>query len=485
MPDFNQIKQMIWGSAQKISGKDLLKHGGHAKEYFKTFAKGGGMAAVKQGAVAAAAYGSNLIVPGAGILGGIAAEASIYFFGQRNQFKQGKKPTQPGDWVAIDQGAHNIGRKIDEQVLGGIRDLRRRLGATPGLQANVSIGFYIQDGTGDTYQIYDFESRSVKEFPRDEILLLDSARQIALTNRKLFGTVRKEILLAKSTRPEGSLLQGSVNVDPGSEVMFQGDAYNVVSSENNVVFISNKKESRHVRYKLLSAGRQRHTAGYRYGETNTTPGFVKDNQPLFYANQWVWLVPPRQSSVRDAKDRFDVIRELGVVRLINGNTIDGYYAIDGVRFQRSEHEVQPASPSERGWLSLDKDFGRFKDTCATGEGTRRLRLGGDYLGICLGQTAKMEEPVLDWAAREFSDEGQVSGRTPGLAVAGGTQPIDSTEGTPAQQESKDRSKRHSEVSQSKADKVDEVPSASVAGETNIVFIGGGVAALVILMYFGS
>ena len=27
MPDFNQIKQMIWGSAQKISGKDLLKHG--------------------------------------------------------------------------------------------------------------------------------------------------------------------------------------------------------------------------------------------------------------------------------------------------------------------------------------------------------------------------------------------------------------------------------------------------------------------------
>ena len=198
-------------------------------------------------------------------------------------------------------------------------------------------------------------------------------------------------------------------------------------------------------------------------KNNTTPGFVKDNQPLFYANQWVWLVPPRQSSVRDAKDRFDVIRELGVVRLINGDTIDGYYAIDGIRFQRSEHEVQPASPSERGWLSLDKDFARFKDTCATGEGTRRLRLGGSYLAICLGQTTQMEEPVLDWAAREFSDEGQVEGR-PELAVAGGP-PQDSREGTPGQQESQERAKRHSEVSESKAAKVGEVTPASVAGET--------------------
>ena len=86
----------------------------------------------------------------------------------------------------------------------------------------------------------------------------------------------------------------------------------------------------------LSRGRVKHSNNNYM--TNTDNGLNAGARPKFYSGQWEWL--PARSSVIQlgiAKVRW----ELGVLRLLNGAMADGYYCLDGARFQTHASQVYP------------------------------------------------------------------------------------------------------------------------------------------------
>ena len=504
MPDFDQLKNFVIAkkptnvfskTINSLKGLfatvgmpvdnvgDIAQHGGSWKGLWeKVRSKGLEKLGLEELASVGLAYGSNLVLPGSGLVAGSALTAGSMLHSTKNSFKKGKKPSQQGEWVLIDNGPERLKRKTKRAIAWGEAAM---FGDTPGeadfsidVEEVISIGFFIQNGAAnETFQIFNFETKEVEERVRDEIVVMPPTKVLEIDAHPTLSKIRQIILLQHTSRPQGSTLKGAVNVDPGAEVVYKGEAYRVVSSVQDVVKISNEKQSLDVSYGLLTPGRTKHSSGWNYGSTPAGPGFQKDGNPTYHANQWVWLSPPRQSAVRDAKDRFDVNRELGVLRLINGDVLDGYYALDGIRFQRQKSNVRPASRSEKGWLSLDKDFVRFKDAAVSGEGTRRLRLGGEYLGVCLGKVLTMEAPVLDFA-QEFTDEGQVAGKSQVLVAGTPKDPVDGTAGQKAKNE---LDTREAFVGKSRAPQAKE---SQFLVDTPIVLVTVGVLGVFALMYFG-
>ena len=487
MPDFDQLKNTVMTSVTeggalftKLKGlfdqvglpvdNKALTHGSWQELWDKFVGGMGGKQKVSNMVKLAATAGSEYLVPGSGKYVGPALAFSNLFGQTKEAFRNGKKPTLPGEWVAIDNGPEKIQTN---------RSHRELLTAEIDNEL-ISVGFFIQNGAAkDSFMVFNFETKATEERGVDEVIVLPADKQEPLSALPIYGRMREVVMEQHLGKPKGSTLVGAVNVDPGAEVVYLGKPYRVVHAWGNIVKISNKEESRDVDYKLLSRGRQKHTAGWDYGSTPHGPGFTRDSNPAFHANQWVWLTPPRPAAVRDAYAQFDVTRELGVLRLIDGEFFDGYYALDGIRFRRKRAELIPASRSELGWLSLDKDFVRFKDAAVSGEGTRRLRLGRDYLGICLGQVLTMETKTLDY--QSFSDEGEVSGKQEVL-VAGG--PTDPEGGTKDEKEQRafDSTQAYVGPRNKEGTVTDEGPMYEKAP---IVLIAVAVAATLIVMNFGK
>ena len=129
---------------------------------------------------------------------------------------------------------------------------------------------------------------------------------------------------------------------------------------------------------LLTRGRVKHTNSWNYSE-NSQGGFKKNKKPLFAKGQWVWL-PPRSATLKVWKCKV----ELGVLRLINGSIADGYYAVDGIRFQTHISQVLPCPEKDQNWMDVHKEFAHFRAAATVGIGTIRLKLGRDYILECLG-----------------------------------------------------------------------------------------------------
>ena len=105
-------------------------------------------------------------------------------------------------------------------------------------------------------------------------------------------------------------------------------------------------------------------------------------------------------------------------------------------------------------------------------------MGGEYLGVCLGKVLTMETPVLDFA-QEFTDEGQVEGKSQVL-VAGG--PQDAVGGTPGQKAKNEFDSREAYIGVESD--TSEAPESKFQVDTPIVLVTVGVVGVFALMYFG-
>ena len=105
----------------------------------------------------------------------------------------------------------------------------------------------------------------------------------------------------------------------------------------------------------LKRGRVKHTNSWNYGAA-TQSGFDSDSRSKIHTGQWVWVAP--RSAVISAQPHAK--KELGCVRLITGVIIDGYYALDGMRFQTHASQVHAVLQERQAFLDQMKGFREFK-----------------------------------------------------------------------------------------------------------------------------
>ena len=305
----------------------------------------------------------------------------------------GRKNPSVGEWVAINNGVEHVKQKVKQAIaIGGatmFQDAPLKEDADIEIGNVVSIGFYMHEGTvPGTKTVFNFSSANGNKPGPDELLVLDEERQATLNGNTVLARL-KSIVLGKESVPLRN--DNAVPVDEGSEVVYKGETFKIVECDGFTARITNKSRTVNVDVMDLKRGRVKHTNSWNYAK-NTDGGFSADSKAQLHTGQWVWL-QPRASTLRiypGAK------YELGVLRLINGAIGDGYYAMDGVRFQTVVGQIHPCPKKEQEWMGLQKAFLRFKIAAVKGIDTPRFKLGRDWVLQVLGvKTVGDSEPAKE------------------------------------------------------------------------------------------
>ena len=278
-----------------------------------------------------------------------------------------------GEWVAIDNGSIRLKKKVKRAMAWGMGmmfgDFPERL---------VSFGFVVDPTTGksDMIKVFNFETGEQEDKRKNMVRRLPKPRQMVLNTNENLAAI-KAIILDKDVVVHK--LACDVPCDPGEEVIYKGKPYNIVTCDGTTARIGDRSSHFDVHMSHLSRGRVEHTNSWNYTafKKGVRSGFNSGSQSGFYKGQWVWI-GPRQIIP-------ECIKELGVVRLINGSICDGYYAVDGIRFQTHLTQVVPVHAERQEWLNKHKDFFKFRTFAVTGEAAvTTYGLGRDHLQICIG-----------------------------------------------------------------------------------------------------
>jgi hypothetical protein len=204
------------------------------------------------------------------------------------------------------------------------------------------------------------------------------------------------------------------------EVVFEKETYNIVTCDGTHARIQNNVGGRNVEMKDLTRGRVTHTNSWNYGDTpgavnsGVSSGFDQGVEAKIYKGQWVWA-PPRAGVVKVLPD---CKKELAVIRLINGQIVDGYYALDGLRMQVLATQIVPVFHARQEWLNAHKDFINFRGAAVVGESNvRDQALGDDYLMIIMGLSHMNEVLTVGSVEEGHISEGQTQGHLDVYTVA--------------------------------------------------------------------
>lgn len=293
----------------------------------------------------------------------------------------GRKNPNVGEWVAINNGVEHVKQKVKKAIQIGstsmFQDAPLKEEADIEIGNVVSIGFYISEGTvPGTKTVFNFQVPGQEERHLNELMVLDKGRQKVLDGNHVLARL-KSIVLGKDSIPVRN--DNAVPVDEGAEVVYKGEVYKIVECDGFTAQIKNKVRTVNVDVSQLKRGRVEHTNGWNSAK-NTNGGFKASSKSNFHKGQWVWL-EPRYATYHiygDAK------YELGVLRLINGAIGDGYYAMDGVRFQTVVSQIRPCPKSDTEWMNTQKAFLRFKIAAVKGIDVSRQKLGRDWILQVLG-----------------------------------------------------------------------------------------------------
>ena len=313
----------------------------------------------------------------------------------------GRKNPNVGEWVAINNGVEHVKQTVTQAINIGattFQDAPLKEDADILISRVVSIGFYMHEGTvPGTKTVFNFSTANGNKAGPDErhlneLMVLGEEQQATLNGNNVLARL-KSIILGTATLPARNVFpdDDAVPVDVGSEVVYKGEIFEIVSCNGWMARITNKSRTLNVVVEDLKRGRVEHTNSWNYAK-NTDGGFSADSKAQFHKGQWVWL-SPRASTLRiypAAK------YELGVLRLINGAIGDGYYAMDGVRFQTVVSQIGPCPKKDQEWMGLQKAFLRFKISAVKGIDVPRYKLGRDFILSVLGvKTVGDSEPAKE------------------------------------------------------------------------------------------
>jgi len=286
----------------------------------------------------------------------------------------GKVVPSKGDWVAINNGVSHIKKQLKalhKSVTEGLK-LPEVVEAK-----QISIGFAVEAGQEpNSVAVFNFQTKQMEQRLVRELLVLPADKQVRLDAHPQLSKLKSIIL---DDRSYNATLGKGVPVDPGSEVVYNGKLYTVVSCDGFSAEIEGGNTIMTVDVNQLSRGRVKHTQSNNYSKN--TESWSTGKAPEFYSGQWVWLKP--RASTHKMYRPYDY--ELGVLRLVNGAIADGYYALDSVRFQTHISTIKACPQSDQEWMNTHPDFRYFKEAATHGLGVRRLQLGRDHLSEVLGK----------------------------------------------------------------------------------------------------
>ena len=293
----------------------------------------------------------------------------------------GKQTPQRGQWVAIHNGVKQIRHKAKD-IKKLIQDTKKEQKGEklPEVRQgkDVSIGFMVEAGQQpNSVVVFNFSSKHKEQLLISETLVLGPAAQARLDKNVVLMQIKK-IVMGEHVDSLRSQLDTGVNVDPGSEVVFRGKLYKVLSCDGFSAKIEGGNRIFEVDVSMLSNGRVKHSNSNNYAKN--TEGWDQARPPKLYSGEWVWL-RPRAAIV---KKFVNAQYELGVLRILNGAIADGYYAFDGMRFQTHVSTIKGCPQHDQEWMNSHSDFQYFKAAATKGVGVGRLKLGRDHLAAVLG-----------------------------------------------------------------------------------------------------
>ena len=293
----------------------------------------------------------------------------------------GKKNPTRGQWLAINNGVALIAKKAKElKKLLSDKAQEKKGKKLPELRnaKTVSIGFMVEVGQDlNSVVVFNFRTKRKEQRLVSETLVLGPPQQERLDKNVILLQIKK-IVLGEQVNSLRSQLDTGVNVDPGSEVVYKGKLYKVLDCDGFSAKIEGGNRILEVDVSLLSNGRVKHSNSNNYAKN--TESWDQGRAPKLYNGMWVWLTPRASTIKRFGNARY----ELGVLRLLNAAIADGYYALDGMRFQTHVKTIRGCPQNDQEWMNSHSDFQYFKAAATKGVGVGRLKLGRDHLSLVLG-----------------------------------------------------------------------------------------------------
>ena len=404
-PDFASLLKVSFADGVK----NILGKAGFTGEQLETFGTTSFIESIKEVAtgvgaeLASTAAGTAMGGP-IGAAFGFAVEAGqlIHKLDQHGSFDPDSSYGR-GQWVIIDNGLSVMTKRMHNvlDMLDADWDRRRRLvlsGDQPDIQAgsgelvgikaedSLSIGFYVGPAEeGEKVMVFNLLKCLDEEKLRTEVKPLGQNHATSLDNNEVWSKIR---LLRFEEEMEGTYLDSEVNTDPGSEVLHNGVAFHVVSSNGPTIVIEADNGARHkVDISELTPGRRYHTNSHNYQGGKVTGSFNSGEKALLTVGDYIWVKPSNHINMQYT----NIKKMLACVHLLDGVDVIFYYAVDGMQQRdkiKAKH-IRGVSDEFGEYLGGVKEFILFKDAAVRGYDTERLAAGKDAMLtlVCLGFTS--------------------------------------------------------------------------------------------------
>ncbi len=288
-----------------------------------------------------------------------------------------------GQWVLVDNGEEKHTRKERASMFWGEGVM---FGDMPGesdehqvTEHVFTVGFVTEPTVGDgEIDVFDLESGNIRRFriqtvrhaPPDRAAQLEGSEEMQ---------IMKDVILGEE--PTADRVAAATPIDPGSEVTYDGKVWNVLESHGTKVRIQCGEATITVDSNKLGRGRTDHSNVWHYDPNQTPEGFDRNTKPGLHRGMWIWVKPREKITSLYPTSEW----ELGIVRLLSGYQVDGYYAMDGERLVENEANVQIVKHAQDEWLNAHKFFKQFRNEAVVGgHSTRSFNLGQHFPRLCAG-----------------------------------------------------------------------------------------------------
>ncbi len=284
-----------------------------------------------------------------------------------------------GQWVLIDNGEEKIPRNtvgdliwMETQSWGAMPD---KIDIDLATEHIVSVGFVVSHAESNNVNVFNLETGDVRQVYSNDLRHVEAGRRSGLENNDSLKMIKGMVLNRDEVLTR---LNCDVPCDPDEEVIYDDKVFYVNFCDGDSAVIHNSEKELVVKMSELKRGRTTHSLSNNY--TNRTPtGFDREIRPKFFKGQFVWLTARVHPKYLSAK------QELGVVRLLNAENIDGYYCVDGERFSEPSNLVIPTSEEHNSIFNRHFELKKFQQRAVVGDASvRAFSVGRSIPRLVLG-----------------------------------------------------------------------------------------------------
>ena len=313
-------------------------------------------------------------VPVAGFLLGVALEHFLDISPEEFGYRR-------GEWLFIDLGERRVFKQtalhrreeiLQDQIFGGGDFFEESLFEQ---EHDFAIGFYVSNTSSPgTHTVFNFNSGKEEDFYFDKLRACPQNLKEQIDENDQLRQIR-ELRIFKDYSVANT---NGINTDPGVEVIYKGEAYNVVSQHGESVLIQNQGEQTIlVPIVDLQNGRRANDSSYNY--STSTPG-IGQFAPSFslVAFEWVWVRPDEDD--RKVDPNCEAILAM-IMWLGEGSSVQIAKAYDGSLKEVRVGDIAEISNTLQDSLRYSQAV-RFKKAVTENYAIEENAMGYDFPLMC-------------------------------------------------------------------------------------------------------